>query len=64
MKNILDRLEAIAHRWFYLIIVSVFVLMMAGLLACAYPKTVYNIPEGACYCPSCGTVIFSRSMTL
>lgn len=59
MKNILDRLEAIARRWFYLISVSIVAATMAALFVCTYrmQRTVYEIPEGACYCPSCGMVM-------
>ena len=59
MKKILDKLEAVAHRWFYLIRISIFVFAISLFIVfdVLSEKPVYEIPNGACYCPSCGTVM-------
>ena len=59
MEKILDKLERIARRWFCLICLAIFVLALAGSVAVhiLIEHRAYDIPEGACYCPSCGTVM-------
>ena len=59
MEKILDRMERICRRWFYLICTAIFVLAVIASLACnaLNEKATYDIPNGACYCPSCGTVM-------
>lgn len=59
MATILDKLETVAHRWFYLICIAIFVFAISlfFVLDVLSEKPVYEIPNGACYCPSCGTVM-------
>jgi hypothetical protein len=59
MMNILDKMEAVASRWFYLICIAIFVyaISLFIVLNTLCEKPVYDIPNGACYCPSCGAVM-------
>ena len=59
MGKILDKLEFIVRRWYWLFCLMLVALMTVALFACTYQvqRTVYDIPNGACYCPSCGTVM-------
>ena len=59
MEKILDKLETVASRWFYLIYIAIFIIsvVVIGVLSVQSEKRVYDIPNGACYCPSCGTVM-------
>ena len=59
MEKILDKLEAVARRWFYLICIAIFILsvVVIGVLSVTSEKRVYDLPNGACYCPSCGAVM-------
>lgn len=57
--KILDKLEAIVGRWFYLTMFAVIIVacIIVAICEAAVEKRVYDLPNGACYCPSCGTVM-------
>ena len=59
MEKFLDKLESIIRRWFYITALAVVIVgaIICALVTNAIEKRVYEIPNGACYCPSCGMVM-------
>ena len=60
MEKILDRMEAIVRRWYYLVCIAILLLSVVLSISVHMStshETPLNLPEGSVYCPSCGTVM-------